>query len=114
MKRALRGTVLPILALAAWECISHSGMVDPRILPPLELVARTAFDQVAHQDLLRNLAASLLRDMAGFTLGSLIGIVIGTVLGLSRIADRVFMPSFNGLRQIAILAWIPLIPSGSG
>ncbi len=35
--------------------------------------------------------------------------VIGTALGLSRIADRLFMPSFNGLRQIAILAWIPLI-----
>ena len=109
MKRALRGTVLPILALAAWEFISHSGMVDPRILPPLERVVRTAFDQVAHQGLLRNLAASLLRDMAGFSLGSLIGVVIGTVLGLSRTADRLFMPSFSGLRQIAILAWIPLI-----
>jgi sulfonate transport system permease protein len=109
MRRHLRGTVLPLLALAAWELTSHAHLVDPRIIPPPELVARTAFDQVAHQGLLRNLAASLLRDMAGFTLGSLIGVVIGTVLGLSRTADRLFMPSFNGLRQIAILAWIPLI-----
>jgi sulfonate transport system permease protein len=109
MKRLIRGAVLPILLLAAWEFTSHSGVVDPRILPPLELVAQTAFDQVAHEGLLRNLAASLLRDIAGFTLGSLIGIVIGTTLGLSRAADRLFMPSFNGLRQIAILAWIPLI-----
>jgi sulfonate transport system permease protein len=114
MKRALRCTVLPVLALAAWEFASHSGMVDPRILPPLERVAWTAFDQVAHQGLLRNLAASLLRDMAGFTLGSLIGVVIGTVLGLSRSAERLSMPSFNGLRQIAILAWIPLISIGFG
>ncbi len=105
----IRGAVLPILLLAAWELTSHSGTVDPRILPPLELVAQTAFDQVVHEGLLRNLAASLLRDIAGFTLGSLFGIVIGTTLGLSRIVDRIFMPSFNGLRQIAILAWIPLI-----
>jgi sulfonate transport system permease protein len=105
----IRGAVLPILLLAAWELTSHSGTVDPRILPPLELVAQTAFDQVVHEGLLRNLAASLLRDIAGFTLGSLFGIAIGTTLGLSRIADRVFVPSFNGLRQIAILAWIPLI-----
>jgi sulfonate transport system permease protein len=109
MRRHLRGTVLPILLLAAWEFASHAHLVDPRIVPPLELVAQTAFDQVAHEGLLGNLAASLLRDMAGFTLGSLFGIVIGTTLGLSRIADRMFMPSFNGLRQIAILAWIPLI-----
>ena len=109
MKPALRGAVLPILLLAAWEIASDSGMVDPRILPSLELVARTAVNQVTHEGLLRNLGASLFRDMVGFTLGALIGIVLGTVLGFSRIADRAFMPSFNGLRQIAILAWIPLI-----
>jgi sulfonate transport system permease protein len=109
MKRALRGTVLPILLLSAWEFASHASLVDPRILPPLERVAHTAVVQVMHEGLLTNLAASLLRDMAGFTLGTLIGIVIGTTLGLSPVADRLFMPSFNGLRQIAILAWIPLI-----
>jgi sulfonate transport system permease protein len=109
MKPTIRGAVLPIILLTAWEFASRAHLVDPRIMPPPELVAQTAFDQVAHEGLLRNLAASLLRDMAGFTLGSLIGIVIGTLLGLSNIADRVFMPSFNGLRQIAILAWIPLI-----
>jgi sulfonate transport system permease protein len=105
----IRGAVLPSVLLLAWELTSHSGVVDPWILPPLELVAKTAFDQVAYEGLLRNLTASLLRDFAGFTLGSLIGVVIGTILGLSPSADRVFMPSFNGLRQIAILAWIPLI-----
>jgi sulfonate transport system permease protein len=109
MKRALRGIVLPIVLLAIWECVSHAGLVDARILPPPELVGRTAVNQVTHEGLLNNLAASLLRDMAGFILGAAIGIIIGTVLGLSCIADRLFMPSFNGLRQIAILAWIPLI-----
>lgn len=47
--------------------------------------------------------------MAGFLTGSLCGFVIGTVLGLSRTADVFFPPIFNGLRQIALLAWIPLI-----
>jgi sulfonate transport system permease protein len=108
-QRALRGTVLPILLLATWEFASHARLIDPRILPPLEVVARTAVIQVTQEGLLGNLAASLMRDMAGFSIGTLIGIVIGTVLGLSRTADRVFTPSFNGLRQIAILAWIPLI-----
>ena len=109
MKRRLRGAVLPVLLLAAWECASRTHLVDPRIVPPPEVVVRTAFDQVMHEGLLRNLAASLLRDIVGFTLGSSLGVMIGAALGLSRIADRLFMPSFNGLRQIAILAWIPLI-----
>ena len=108
-RRALRGTVLPVLLLTAWEITSHSGAIDPRILPPLELVAHTAWVQVTQQGLVRNLAASLLRDMAGFALGALLGAGIGVFLGLSRAADRLFTPSFNGLRQIAILAWIPLV-----
>lgn len=109
MRRALRGAVLPLALLALWEMASHGGLIDPRILPPLERVARTAADQVVNQGLLGHLGASLLRDVIGFALGTLIGLVVGTALGLSRIADRLFMPTFDGLRQIAILAWIPLI-----
>jgi sulfonate transport system permease protein len=109
MKRVLRGLVLPVLLLALWEFASHMRLVDPRILPPLEQVAHTAVHQVMHEGLLGNLAASLARDMAGFGIGCLLGVIIGTALGFSRVADRLFMPSFNGLRQIAILAWIPLI-----
>jgi len=109
MKRLLRGVALPIGLLAVWEIVCRARLVDPRILPPLEQVARTAVDQVVHEGLLYHLAASLMRDVAGFAIGSGIGIAIGTLLGLSRLADRLFMPSFNGLRQIAILAWIPLI-----
>src|SRR5262249_22764406 len=88
---------------------SHGGMVDPRILPPLERVAHTAVDQIVRQGLLGHLGVSLLRDMIGFTLGTALGLVVGMVLGLSRLADRSVFPTFNGLRQIAILAWIPLI-----
>jgi sulfonate transport system permease protein len=109
MTRVVRGLVLPMLLLAVWEIASHARWVDPRILPSLDRVARTAVDQVVREGLLHDLAASLLRDVAGFAIGSGIGIVLGTILGLSRRADRLFMPSFNGLRQIAILAWIPLI-----
>ena len=72
-------------------------------------MAQTAVDQLINQGLLANLAASPARDMIGFALGTLLGLVIGTALGLSRAADWLFMPSFNGLRQIAIPAWIPLI-----
>lgn len=107
--RTLRGFALPLLLLAAWEGASHSQLADPRILPSVEKVVQTAIHLVMHDGLLHHLAASVARDIAGFVIGTGIGIALGTLTGLSRIADRVFMPTFNGLRQIAILAWIPLI-----
>ena len=36
-------------------------------------------------------------------------VLVGLVLGLSRIADRIVTTWFNGIKQIALLAWIPLI-----
>jgi sulfonate transport system permease protein len=109
MMRFARGVVLPVVLLVAWATASHAGWIDRRILPSPSQVAHTAVDQLINQGLLLNLAASLARDMIGFVLGTLLGLVVGTALGLSRFADRLFMPTFNGLRQVAILAWIPLI-----
>ena len=52
---------------------------------------------------------SLRRDLTGFAIGTGLGVAVVLLLGLSRIADRIFTRWFNGLKQIALLAWIPLI-----
>ncbi|HET6606596.1 MAG TPA: ABC transporter permease [Rhodopila sp.] len=109
MIRTLRGLVLPAFLLAGWAVASHAGWVDRRLLPPPNQVARTALEQLLNQGLLGNLTASLIRDMIGFLLGTLLGLIAGVALGLSRIGDKLLMPTFNGVRQVAILAWIPLI-----
>jgi sulfonate transport system permease protein len=104
-----RGLVLPLLLLVAWEAASHSGLVNPQFLPPLEQVGEVAWHEFESGELGYALVASLKRDLLGLLLGAGIGIVIGLSLGLSRIADRIFTTWFNGLKQIALLAWIPLI-----
>jgi len=104
-----RGLVLPLLLLALWEISSHSGLVNRQFLPPLENVAATAWREFTNGELVYALATSLRRDLLGFLLGSGIGVLIGLLLGLSRIADRIATTWFNGLKQIALLAWIPLI-----
>jgi sulfonate transport system permease protein len=104
-----RGLVLPLLLLAAWEAGSHSGLVNPQFLPPLEKVGEVAWQELLSGELTYALATSLKRDLLGFALGAGIGVVIDLLLGLSDIADRIFTTWFNGLKQIALLAWIPLI-----
>ena len=107
--RLLRGSVLPLLLLSAWEVGSHSGQLDPRILPSVECVGQTALRELVDGNLIYHLEVSLGRDLAGFASGAALGIALGALLGISRLADRVVMPSFNAVRQIAVLAWIPLI-----
>lgn len=107
--RFRRGITLPILLLVVWEVSNRTGIVDPRFLPSLEEVVRTAKRELIDNDLLGDLSFSLMRNIAGFLIGGVVGIGFATVLALSRIADRLVMPTFNALKQISLLAWIPLI-----
>ncbi len=108
-RRRLRGIALPFGLLVLWELFSHSGLVNPQFLPPLEKVAATAVRETINGELPFDLLVSLRRDLTGFAIGTVLGGTIGILLGLSSIADRIFTTWFNGLKQIALLAWIPLI-----
>jgi sulfonate transport system permease protein len=110
----LRGLVLPVLLLAGWEAASRGGLVDPRLLPPIEQVL-TAGDQVTGlRHIWGDLGASLYRNLAGFAVATLAGVAFGTLLGRSRLAAALFQPSFDAFRQIAAFAWIPLIAMWCG
>jgi sulfonate transport system permease protein len=107
--RFRRAITLPILLLVVWEVANRTGMADPRFLPSLEEVVLTAKRELIDNDLFGDLAFSLMRNLIGFLIGCVVGISFATLLALSRIADHLIMPSFNGLKQISLLAWIPLI-----
>jgi sulfonate transport system permease protein len=107
--RFRRGITLPILLLILWEVCSRTGLADPRFLPSLEDVALTAKRELLDNDLIGELGFSLMRNIAGFLIGCVLGVVFATILALSRTADRLITPTFNGLKQISLLAWIPLI-----
>ena len=106
-RRVRRGLVLPLALLLLWEATSHTGLVNPQFLPPLEKVATTAWRELTRGELLFDLIASLRRDLTGFAIGTALGGAIGILLGLSAIADRIFTAWFNGLKQIALLAGFP-------
>ncbi|NMN68790.1 ABC transporter permease [Rhizobium sp. 57MFTsu3.2] len=107
--RIRRGLTLPLLLLALWEASSRLGLVDPRFLPGIEDVVLTAKREIIDNGLTGQLTASLLRNIAGFLIGCILGVSFGTLVAVTRIGDRLVMPTFNGLKQISLLAWIPLI-----
>ncbi|MCX8997474.1 ABC transporter permease [Rhizobiaceae bacterium BDR2-2] len=103
------GLRLPLALLVLWQAASTFGWIDPRFLPPPQDIVLAAWREVHTGELLLHVGASLLRDLTGFTLGTVAGILFGALLGLSNTADRLIGPSFHALKQIAVLAWIPII-----
>jgi sulfonate transport system permease protein len=108
-RRLRRGLTLPALLLAVWWAAFHFGWAHTGFFVPPQKVWRTAIALTDNGYLVSSLLASLRRDLIGFALGASAGLLFGTLLGLSRWAENLLAPTFNTIKQVSLLAWIPLI-----
>ena len=104
----LMGWWLPLLALVAWESAVQWGWVRAHVLPAPSEVAQTLWSFGA-QGLAAHLLASTGRVLAGYAAGAALGVGLGALVGLSRRSQAVLDPSFQALRAIPSLAWVPLL-----
>ena len=108
LPRAALGLLLPVLALAAAEIGVRSGLIPANLLPaPTEIAATIA--RLAHQGLGGHVLASTVRVAIGFAGGALLAIVLGAAVGLNRTVEALLDPTFQALRAIPSLAWVPLL-----
>lgn len=103
-----RGFILPVLGILLLEGVVRVGLIPDYVMPPpSELVF--SFIDLAHGPLWNDIAASLLRVLAGFIIGTALAVIVGSVVGLSRNAEAWLDPTFQALRSVPSLAWVPLL-----
>jgi sulfonate transport system permease protein len=102
------GWILPLLLLGLVEAAAHLGLVQSRLLPPPSEVAQTIWSLFS-QDLFTHVAVSTARVLSGYLIGSVLAIGFGLLVGLNRYAEAFFEPTFQALRAIPSLAWVPLL-----
>jgi sulfonate transport system permease protein len=102
------GAALPLAFLAGLELAVRLGWVAAHLLPPPSEIAHTLL-ALAGQGLAGHVLVSTARVLAGFVAGAGLAIALGVWVGLSRRAEAVLDPSFQALRAIPSLAWVPLL-----
>lgn len=107
--RFAKGLVVPLTALLLWQWASQRGLVAANVLPPPSEVGHALAQLAGRGGLAGHVGASLARVAAGFALGAGFAIVAGAVLGFSRGLAEYFDPTFQALRAIPSLAWVPLL-----
>jgi len=107
-RRILLALLLPVTALLAIECSVRSGLIPSNLLPAPTQILDTLRDLGA-QGLLGHIAASTARVAVGFAAGALLAVLLGAAVGLSRHAEAILDPTFQALRAIPSLAWVPLL-----
>lgn len=104
---ALRWYSVP-LALVAWEALSHSGLVHPLLVPPLETIAKALVDGVANGDLLYHSRITLARWALGYGMAIVAGTGIGITMTQSQRLEEMVEPIFSFGYPVPKIALYPI------
>ena len=102
------GWLLPVAVVLLAELAVRLGWIRANLLPAPSDVVRTLLD-LGLDTLATHIAASTVRVLLGFLLGASAALLVGAWVGLSLRALAVLDPSFQALRAIPSLAWVPLL-----
>lgn len=90
-----------------WKVMS--GVYDSQLLLPTPESAFMAFCRMAvAPSVWTNLGLTLKRVLTGFAYALALGVPLGLAMGLSRTAMSMLDPLLGSIRQVPIMAWIPL------
>ncbi|MGX3066066.1 ABC transporter permease [Ursidibacter arcticus] len=101
--------ILPLSILLGWYCSTTIGGLPETALPKISSVGTTAVEMIRSGELYADLGISLRRVLVGFFLASTIGITLGILMGISKKISEFFQLTLTAMRQIPMVAWIPLI-----
>jgi sulfonate transport system permease protein len=107
--RGLLPFALPLALLLGWEAGSAAGLLSDRILPRPSAVLAKGAEMLLSGELFVHLGVSALRACAGLVIGGGIGFLLGLANGLSRNVALATDTTLQMIRNIPILALIPLV-----
>ena len=79
------------------------------ILPKISTVLETLKEQLGNGTLTGDIGISLSRIAKGYALAVVVGILLGVLMGMNKFANRFFMLTFTAIRQIPMIAWVPIL-----
>jgi len=90
-----------------WQTAAY--FTDSRLLLPYPIAAMQALIRsLTSMEMLTNMAITMRRVLTGFSYAVLIGVPLGYLMGYSKTALNLLDPLVSSMRQIPIMAWVPL------
>lgn len=108
-KYKIMGIIIPLLIIIAWYLATTYMGIPSTILPAIDSVFDTGVEMAKSGQLISDLGISIGRVVKGFLVSGVIGVLLGSLMGMSKTVESLFYPIITTIRQIPMIAWIPLI-----
>ncbi len=109
VKKNMLGFIVPVLILTAWYCCTVFTNIPNSLLPKISVVFQSFQEMLLSGQLLEDLGVSIGRVLKGFLCSALAGLTLGALMGMSKTVTALLLPTITTIRQIPVIAWIPLI-----
>lgn len=96
-----------VLLIVIWE-IAARRIAIPLIWPSAFTIGESMVRAVTDPTILSNFGITLARVLKGWGIAVIFGVPVGLAMGLSRPFNAMFGGIINALRQIPMMAWVPL------
>jgi ABC-type nitrate/sulfonate/bicarbonate transport system permease component len=106
-RRVLYNLITLAVVVGIWQFMSDQYRSD-LLLPPPWKTAKAFVFAVTDVDTLRNLLLTLRHVATGFGIALSIGMTFGFLMGYSKTVMQLVDPVMGGLRQVPVMAWVPL------
>lgn len=103
------GLILPLAILALWQTATALKWIQPVFLPSPLATVEAFWTMLTKQNLHLDFVASIAIVGQAFIYGSVAAVALGIAAGLSSRVERFFGPTFDTIRHIPGIAWLPLI-----
>ncbi len=109
IKKTLLSLLIPILIVIAWFYTTNFTDTPSSILPSIGKVGKAFQGMVTAGQLQQDLSVSFARVLKGYLYSVLLGGLLGILMGMSVTVKQIFNLIVTSIRQIPMIAWIPLI-----
>lgn len=107
IKEAIYKIALFIFLIIAWK-VAANYYNNPLLLPSPEATFKRFIENVKNPEVIKNISITLGRVLKGFGWALLIGLPIGFIMGVSNLANKLIGGIVDSVRQVPIMAWVPL------
>jgi len=101
----------PLIAIAVFIGIWHLSALsydsDLLLSPPMKTLS-ALWRSIQDVSVLKNLILTLRRVLTGFGIACVVGLPLGFAMGTSKALFQFFDPLISTIRQVPMMAWVPL------